>query len=48
MKNVFLDCRTRLCEGLKTFWNKKIIDKNFEIHAFEPNTKLGVKAHNWF
>lgn len=42
MKNVFLDCGTHLCEGLKTFWNKKIIDKNFEIHTFEPNPECKV------
>ena len=43
MKNIFLDCGTHLCEGLKSFWNKKIIDNTFEIHTFEPNPACFVE-----
>lgn len=42
MKKYFLDCGTHLCEGLKSFIDKGIIDKNFEIHTFEANPECNI------
>lgn len=42
MKKIFLDCGTHLCEGLKQFYNKKIINNDFEIHTFEANPECFI------
>jgi len=40
LKNVFIDAGTSECQGLNHFVNFLSIDKNWEIHAFEPNPLL--------
>jgi FkbM family methyltransferase len=43
MKNIFLDCGTHLCEGLVDFYNRGIINDNFEIHTFEANPACNIE-----
>lgn len=42
MKNIFLDCGTHICEGLNQFYERGIINKNFEIHTFEANPECNI------
>jgi FkbM family methyltransferase len=43
MKNIFLDCGTHLCEGLIDFYNKGVINDEFEIHTFEANPACNIE-----
>jgi|TARA_R110002012_G_scaffold181874_1_gene348281 FkbM family methyltransferase len=42
-KNIFIDCGTHHCEGIKEFLDRGIINDTFEIHTFEANTECNVQ-----
>jgi FkbM family methyltransferase len=44
--NVFLDCGTNFCQGLKSHINKYNIDHTWIIHSFEANPFTYVHAKN--
>jgi FkbM family methyltransferase len=43
LKKIFLDCGSHHLEGLKAFFERKIIDETFEIHTFEANPECRIK-----